>query len=94
MHQELKLLGLFIGVSLLLPGPQRTQVVVSIFPDFGLPGKREFSRNSQAFPGISREIYAPYDSSFSSIHLYHNLYTNTYLTSLGDDKAKVTRYVH
>ena len=69
-------------------------LVVSIFPDFGLPGKREFSRNSQAFPGISREIYAPYDSSFSSIHLYHNLYTNTFLKSLGDDKAKVTQYMH
>ena len=30
-------------------------VVVSIFPDFWIPRKRELSRNFQAFPGNSRE---------------------------------------
>ena len=39
-------------------------LVVSIFPDFRLPGKREISRNFQAFPGISREICEPYNFSF------------------------------
>ena len=39
-------------------------LVVSIFPDFGLPGKWEISQNFQAFPGISWEICEHYNFSF------------------------------